>query len=177
MDIHLEDDIPISAEELWRVLHTPEFDALTAREYELKEYTELEKEISDNLIQRRVRIVTGTDLSYIPFGMAHRLLGGHEVVYEEIQSQYQDRYEMTWKNKWIEPVRFRDKVWVSGTLRLIPVDGYRCKRVRNVRVKIGIFGIGPILEGMAAEQAKKTGKKFSRVVARWKSECQKSGRS
>ncbi|MBW1792632.1 MAG: hypothetical protein JRJ14_10325 [Deltaproteobacteria bacterium] len=78
MDTLLENEIPISAEELWRTLHTPEFDAFTAREYEFKEYTELEKQVSGNLIHRRVRITTGTDLSYIPFGLAHKILGGND---------------------------------------------------------------------------------------------------
>ena len=177
MDIRLEDEIPISAEELWRILHTPEFDAFTAREYELKEYTELEKRVSDILIWRRVRIVTGTDLSYIPFGLAHKLVGGNQVIYEEIQTQYRHRYEMTWKNEWIEPARFRDKIRVSGTLRLYPFDEERCKRIRDMLIHVRIFGIGPILEGMAAEQAKKTGRKFSQVVAKWKSECRGCGRS
>ena len=161
---------------MWRILHTPEFDAFTAREYELKEYTELEKKVSDNLIQRKVRVVTGTELSYIPFGMAHKLLGGNEVVYEEIQNQYLDRYEATWKNQWIEPARFRDKIRVSGTLRLHPLDEEWCRRVRDMRIHIRIFGIGPILEGMAAEQAKKTGQRFSQMVAKWKSECRRCGR-
>jgi len=105
MDIRLENEIPISAEELWRILHTPEFDAFTAREYQLKEYIELEKQVSGCLIQRRVRIVTGTDLSYIPFGLGIRLLGGNEVIYEEVQNKYRDRYEMNWENEWLEPAR------------------------------------------------------------------------
>lgn len=177
IDIRLEDEIPISAEALRRILHTPEFDAFTAREYELKEYTELEKRVSDNLIRRRVRIVTGMDLSYIPFGLAHKLVGGNEVIYEEIQNQCRDRYEMTWKNGWIEPARFRDRIRVSGALRLYPLDEERCKRIREMLIHIRIFSIGPILEGMAAEQAKKTGRKFSQMVAKWKSECQRCGRS
>lgn len=171
MDIRLEDEIPISAEELWRILHTPEFDVFAAKEYELKEYTELEKEVSDNLILRRVRVVTSTEFSYIPFGMAHKLLGGNEVVYDEIQNHYRDRYEMTWKNEWIEPARFRDKIRISGKLRLHPIDEERCRRIRDMRIDIRIFGIGSILEGMAAEQAKKMGQRFSQMVARWKTEC------
>ena len=170
MDISLENEVPISAKELWQTLHTPEFDAFTAKQYELKAYMELEKkQVSDNLIHRRVRIITGTDLSYIPLGMAHKILGGNEIIYEETQDKYLDRYEMRWKNKWIEPPLFKDKIRVSGVLRLVPIDEDLCSRIREMSLHIGIFGVGPILEGMAAEQAKKTSKKFPQVVARWNS--------
>ncbi|NVL90188.1 MAG: hypothetical protein HWN69_04220 [Desulfobacterales bacterium] len=177
MDFRLENEIPMSARELWRILHTPEFDAFTAREYELRAYEELEKQVSDNLIHRRVRIITGTDLSYIPLGLAHKILGDNEIIYEEIQDIYLNRYEMHWKNKWIEPSLFKDKIRVSGMLRLIPIDECRCKRIREMSIRILIFGIGRILEGIAAEQAKKTSGKFSQVVDRWKSENAKCGRS
>ena len=167
MDIRLENEIPISAEELWRIMHTPEFDAFTAKEYEFKEYKELKRQVSGNLIHRRVRITTGTDLSYIPFGLAHKILGGNEIIYEEIQDKYLDRYEMHWEDKWIEPPSFRDKVQVSGVLLLIPIDEGRCKRIRKMSVHIRIFGLRYILEGIVAEQAKKTSEKFSQVVAKW----------
>ena len=174
MDIHIKNEIPISAKELWQTLHTPEFDAFIAREYEFKEYTELEKQVSGNLIHRRVRITTGTDLSYIPLGLAHKILGGNEIIYEEIQDKYLDRYEMHWENKWIEPSSFKDKICVSGVLRLIPIDEGRCDRIREMNIAIRIFGIGKILEAIAAEQAKKTSRKFSQVVAKWKSENTRS---
>ena len=37
MDICIENEIPMSAQELWQTWHTPEFDAFTAKEYELLE--------------------------------------------------------------------------------------------------------------------------------------------
>jgi hypothetical protein len=160
----------MSAQELWRIMHTPEFDAFAAREYELMAYKELEKQVSDNLIHRRLRIITGTGLSYIPLGLAHKILRDSKIIYEEIQDIYLDRYEMHWKNKWIEPSSFKDKIQVSGWLRLIPIDEGRCQRIRKMSIHIRIFGVGHLLEGMAAEQAKKTSEKFSQVVAKWKSE-------
>jgi hypothetical protein len=169
MDFRLENEIPMSAQELWRTMHTPEFDAFIAEEYELKAYTELEKQVWDNLVRRRMRIITGTDLSYVPFGLAHKILGGNEIIYEEIQDICLDRYEMHWKNKWIKPSSLKNKIRVSGVLRLFPVDEDRCKRIREMSIHIRIFGVGPILEGMAAEQAKKTSEKFTRAVAKWKS--------
>jgi hypothetical protein len=68
----------------------------------------------------------------------------------------------------MEPLRFKDKIRVSGVLQLIPIDESRCRRIREIRVQIRIFGIGAILESMAAEQANRTSEKFTQVVARWK---------
>jgi hypothetical protein len=167
MDIRHEDVIPISAQELWRVLQTSEFDDFVAREYELKAYREIEKQVSNNLIERRLRIVASADLSYIPFGLAHKILDSNEIIYEEIQGKYLDRYEMYWKDKWIEPVSFRDKIQVSGKLQLIPIDDARCKLIREGSVHIKIFGVGLLLEGMAAKQVENISKKFARVVAKW----------
>lgn len=168
MDIRIGNEIPISAQELWQILHTPEFDAFTAKEYELKEYTEIERSVTESLTKRRVRVVTGTDLSYIPWGLAHKILRGNRVVYEETQYKYNHRYEMRWCSKWIEPPLVKDKIRVSGTLGLIPIDEGRCKRIREMSIHIDLFGVGPILERMVAEQAKKTSGKFSQVVAIWK---------
>jgi hypothetical protein len=170
MNIRVENEVPMSAQELWRIMHTSEFDAFAAREYELMAYKELEKEVSDNLIHRRLRVITRTGLSYIPMGIAHKIIGDNAIIYEEIQDIYKDRYEMHWENKWIEPPAFKDKIQVSGWLRLIPIDEGRCKRIREMSVHIRIFGVGRLLEGMVVEQAKKTSEKFSQVVAKWKSE-------
>lgn len=174
MDIRLEHVIPISAQELWRALQTPEFDDFVAREYKLKAYTELEKQVSDNLIERRLRIIVATDMSYIPSGLAHKILGSNEIIYEELQGKYLDRYEMYWKDKWIEPSSFSNKIQVSGKLQLIPIDEDQCRLIREGSVHIKIFGVGHLLEGMAVEQAKNISEKFSRVVAKWKSENTRS---
>ncbi len=158
----------MSAQELWKILGTPEFDTFVAKEYELKEYTELERSITESLTKRRVRIVTGTNLSYIPWGFAHKILRSDRVVYEETQYKYNHRYEMRWSNEWLEPPLLKDRLRGRGRLRLIPIDEGRCKRIREMTLHIDLFAVGPILEGMAAERAKKTSGKFSRVVAKWK---------
>jgi len=168
MDIRIANEIPMSAQELWKVFGTPEFDAFVVREYELKEYTEIERSVTETLTRRRVRVVAGTAPSYIPRGLAHKILRSDRVVYEEIQYKYNHRYEMRWSSKWIEPPLFKDNFRGHGRLQLIPIDEGRCNRIREISLHIDLFAVGPILEGMAAEQAKKTSGKFSRVVAEWK---------
>ena len=82
MEFHLEHEVPMSAQELWLLLHTPEFDAFVAKEYGLKAYIELERNILDNMIRRKVRIVSKVDLNYVVQRLAHKVLGGDELVYE-----------------------------------------------------------------------------------------------
>jgi hypothetical protein len=65
MDFLIENVIPMSAPELCSVLHTPGFDAFMAREYVLKVYFELEKIISNQMMQRRLRVVTTVSLNFI----------------------------------------------------------------------------------------------------------------
>ncbi len=65
MDFYVENEIPMSAQELWRTMHTPEFDAFVAREYGLYAYIELERQVSDNMLKRRVRIVDRDNLRLI----------------------------------------------------------------------------------------------------------------
>ena len=158
----------MSAEELWKVLGTPEFDVFVAEEFELKEYIEIERSVTESLTRRKVRIVAGTDLSYVPRGLAHKILRSDRVVYEEIQYKYNHRYEMRWSNEWIEPPLFKDNFKGLGRLQLVPISENRCNRIREISLNIDLFAVGPVLEAMAAEQAKKTSRKFSRVVTRWK---------
>ena len=113
------------------------------------------------------RIVAAADFSSVPFGLANKI-PDNEITYEELQSKYLDRYEMHWKSTWIEPSSFRDKIKVSGKLQLIPLDGTRCTLIREGSVHIKIFGVGRLLESLAAEQVGNISKKFSDVVTKWK---------
>ena len=174
MNIRIEHEVPMSANELWQTLYTPEFDAFLVREYELKSHTELEKQVSDNMIHRRVRIVTGTDQSYISSATVQRLLGGRDIIYEEIQYKYLDRYEMRWETEWIEPSSLKDKVRISGVLRLAPIDDNLCLRIMEGTVNVRVFGLGGLLERIMAQHTQTTGDMFSQVVAKWKSEKAKN---
>ena len=168
MDIFVTSEIPMSARELWQILGTPEFDAFVAKEYELKEYTELERSVTESLTRRRVRVVAGTDLSYIPRKLTHKILRTKRLVYEEIQYKYNHRYEMRSTNEWIEPALLKNKLKGRGRLRLIPIDENRCKQIREMSLHIDLFAVGSVLEGVVAEQMKKTSGKFTCAVAAWK---------
>ncbi len=45
------------ARDLWEVLHTPAFEAHLARAIGLAEYTELEREETEDAVYRRIRVV------------------------------------------------------------------------------------------------------------------------
>ena len=175
MDIRLENEVPMSAHQLWQTLHTPEFDAFITKEYRFYPHIQLERQSSDHLIRRRVRIMlAGVDLPDIARNAANKVLGGDEIVYEEIQEKHSDRLEMRWR---VKPPVLKEKFHASGLLRLVPIDGSRCLRIMEGRIHVGLFGLGGLLERITAEQAKRTSDEFCQVVAKWKSENAKCGRS
>jgi len=169
MKFHIENEVQMSATELWQTLHTPEFDAFVAREYGLKAYIEIEKQTSNHMMHRRVRIITKVDLNYTAQRIANRILGGDELVYEEIQEKYFDRFEMHWR---IEPPVFKDKFQMSGLLMLKPIDDNRCLRIREGIIDVGLFGLNGLLEMFYTLQSRRVKDRFAMVVEKWKSQNQ-----
>lgn len=169
MKFHIENEVRMSAEQLWQTLHTPEFDAFVAGEYGLKEYIELEKQTLNHMMRRRVRIITKVDLNYTAQSIANRILGGDELVYEEIQEKYFDRFEMHWR---IEPPVFKDKFQMSGVLRLEHIDDNRCLRIREGTIDVGLLGANGLLKMFYTLQSKKVQDRFAMVVDKWKSQNQ-----
>jgi hypothetical protein len=94
MDFRFENVIPMSAPELCSLLHTPEFDAFMAREYGLKVYFELEKNISNQMMQRRLRVVTTVGLNFVTQMICNQILGKADLEYEVIQEKCLNRYAM-----------------------------------------------------------------------------------
>ena len=166
MDFYVENEIPMSAQELWRTMHTPEFDAFVAREYGLYAYIELERQVSDNMLKRRVRIVSTLDQHYYPVqSFARMILGQDNLIYEEIQEKYLDHFEMHWR---IIPPVFPDKFDAYGTLRLIPIGRNRCIRVREGTVQVRLSGVDLLMKMITAVQSEKTKDRFPQVVENWK---------
>lgn len=167
MELRLENAVPMSAPELWRTVQAPEFDAFVAKELELYPHIRLERQSSGNLIRRRLSIsLSNVDLPDITRKAANKVLGGDEIVYEEIQGTHLDRFQMPWK---IRPPVLTKKFHASGVLRLAPIDESRCLRIMEGRIHIRLFGLGGLLERMIAEQVKSTSDQFSDLVAKWKS--------
>jgi hypothetical protein len=170
MHIYIENEIPMSAEELWQTMHTPEFDAFVAKEYGLSGYIELERLVSDNMLKRRVRIVSTIDRNYMIQSLARKILGQDKLIYEEIQEKCLDRYEMCWR---IIPPVFPEKFDAYGTLRLIPEGRNRCIRVREGMIQVRLPGVDGLMKMIAAVQSEKTKDRFPQVVEKWKSQTWK----
>jgi len=172
MNFYLENEIPMSARELWQILFTPEFDAFMAKEYGHKAYVELERHSSDLMMRRRVKIIskvdlTEMDLNFVARKIAAKILRGDQLGYELIQEKYFDRFEMRWK---VEPPLFKDKIQAYGVLRLEPIDENRCLRIIEATAYVGIPGLDGLLKRVAASQPKLTKSRFAQVVEKWKSE-------
>jgi len=175
MEFRLENKVPMSAQELWQTVQTPGFDAFVAKELGLYPHMRLERESSGYLIRRRLSIsLSNVDLPRITRKAANKVLGGDEIVYEEIQGTHWDRFQMPWK---IRPPVLTKKFHASGVLRLAPIDESRCLRIMEGRIHVGLFAVGSLLERMIAEQAKSISDQFSDLVTKWKYENAKCGRS
>ena len=162
----------MSARELWQILYTPEFDAFLAKEYGHKAYVELERESSDRMMRRRMKIVSKVDLSemdlnYVARKIAQKILNRDQLGYEVIQEKYFDPFEMRWK---VEPPLFKDKFQAYGVLRLEPIDENWCLRIIEGTVKVGIPGLDGLLERIVALQIEQAKNRFAKVVEKWKSE-------
>jgi len=165
MKFYLENEIPISAQELWQTMHTLVFDDFVAKEYDLIAYIELEKQISDNMIQRRVRVISNLNKNYITQHIGKKILGSDVLTYEEIQTKYLNKFELHWK---IIPPVLTDKFEASGILRLEPINENRCIRIREGGIHIAMFGAERLMKMVAAVQSKKNNDRFSQVVEKWK---------
>jgi hypothetical protein len=170
MHFYLENEIPMSAKELWQTMHTPEFDAFVAQEYGLSGYIELERQVSDNMLKRRVRIVSPIDRHFMIHSIAETILGQDRLVYEEIQEKCLDRFEMYWR---IIPPAFPEKVDVHGVLRLIPLKQDRCIRVREGTIQVRLPGIDRLMKMVASIQSEKNKDRFPQVVQKWVSQSRK----
>ncbi len=173
MDFYLDNEIPMSAPELWRLLCTPEYDAFLAKEYGHKAYVELERESLDRMLRRRMKIITKVDLSemdlnYVARKIAQKILRGDQLGYEVIEEKYFHFFEMRWK---VEPPLFKNKFKAYGVLRLEPIDENRCLRIIEGTVYVGIPGLDGLLERIVALQLERAKNRFAQVVEKWKSEA------
>ena len=167
MNFRIENVIPMSAQGLWAVLHTPEFDSFMAREYGLKIYSELEKNLSDKMMQRRLRVVTTVSLNFVMQMICNQILGKSELEYEVIQEKCLNRYAMYWE---IVPPVLVDKFRFSGMIRLKPIDEKRCLMIREGNIQIDISMGKLILESIIATKSKIMKHRFRQLVEKWKYE-------
>ena len=167
MNFRIENVIPMSAQGLWAVLHTPEFDSFMAREYGLKIYSELEKNLSDTMMQRRLRVVTTVNLNFVMQMIYDQILGKAELEYEVIQEKCLNRYAMYWE---IVPPVLVDKFRFSGMIRLKPIDEKRCLMIREGNIQIDISMGKLILESIIATKSKIMKHRFRQLVEKWKYE-------
>ena len=167
MNFRIENVIPMSAQGLWAVLHTPEFDSFMAREYGLKIYSELEKNLSDTMMQRRLRVVTTVNLNFVMQMIYDQILGKAELEYEVIQEKCLNRYAMYWE---IVPPVLVDKFRFSGMIRLKPIDEKRCLMIREGNIQIDISMGKLILESIIATKSIIMKHRFRQLVEKWKYE-------
>ena len=141
MKLYCEHRILRDAGDLWEVLHTPDFEAHLARAIGLAQYTELEREESEEAVYRRIRVVPS-----IPSGFRRLLrgVGAHEKV-SYIEEQWRSRTEMTvrWE---MTPSVLADRAEIQGLIRIQPLGGASCLRILDGAVKVRLPALGRAIE-------------------------------
>ena len=139
--LYCEHRIRRDAQDLWEVLHTPAFEAHLAQAIGLAEYTELEREETEDAVYRRIRVVPR-----IP-GAFRRLLrgigAGEKVSY--IEEQWRSRTEMAvrWQ---MTPSVLADRAKIQGLIRIEPLRGANCLRILDGAVKVRLPPLGRAIE-------------------------------
>ena len=114
--LYCEHRILRDAQDLWAVLHTPAFEAHLAQAIGLAEYTELEREETQDTVYRRIRVVPS-----IPGGFRRLLQGvGADEKVSYIEEQWRSRVEMVvrWE---MTPSILADRAQIGGLIRIEPL--------------------------------------------------------
>jgi hypothetical protein len=141
MKLYCEHRILRDAQDLWEVLHTPTFEAHLARSIGLSEYSELEREETEDAVYRKIRVVPS-----IPGGFRRLLRGaGADEKISYIEEQWRSRAEMEvrWK---MTPSILADRAQIGGRIRIEPLDEASCLRILDGVVKVRIPVMGRSIE-------------------------------
>ena len=143
MKLYCEHRISRDAANLWEVLHTPAFEARLAQAIGLAEYTELEREETEDTLYRRIRVVPSIPSS---FRSLLRSVGAAEKI-SYIEEQWRSRTEM--EVRWeMTPSVMADRAEIQGLIRIQPLGQASCLRILDGAVKVRL----PLM-GRAVEQA------------------------
>jgi len=141
MKLHCEHRISKSAEDLWQVLHTPEFEARLGKAIGLSEYVEIERSEDEKSIYRRIRVVPAVPPAFM-FLLRH-LQAGDTIRYIEHQWRSKSAMEVRWE---MQPSILADRAEIKGVIRIVPVDARTCVRILDGHVDVRLFGLRSMIE-------------------------------
>lgn len=162
--IHIEVEIPMPRDEYWQILYTREFDEFQAPFVSMKGAIEQHYEVdsqNSNIVRRRVKMLPQITL---PSALLW-YLGQEEFHY--IDEQVKDHAAGVIKTHTIPPV-MKDRVKVTGTVRVEPRCDKTCLHVADFNIEISAFGIGGLFEGVMAESVESSHVLIRKAVEAWK---------
>lgn len=165
MDFTIEHIIPLSREEYWKILHTPEFETFQAKELGLKVYDEIAREQEGTIIRRRVKVKPEAQLPASVQKIVSSYISLEDLGYIEEQVRYDDKYYLEFR---IHPPVLKDRIHIAGVFSLEERDEQSCLRLLEGEIKISMFGVGGIVERFILEELRRTYEKIPGVVEKWK---------
>ncbi len=141
MKLYCEHRISLGADDLWTLLHTPDFEAHLGRAIGLSEYRELERSEDSEAVYRKIQVTPGIHESFRT--LLRRVGASGSVSYIEEQWRSKGEMEVRWEMK---PSVLAERVRVAGVIRIEPVDQQSCLRILDGVVKVRLPGLGRLIE-------------------------------
>jgi hypothetical protein len=148
MKLYCQHRIQKSADELWRVLHTAEFEAHLGRAIGLSQYRELERNEDEGEICRKIRVVPTVPAAFS--SLLRDARAEESVSYIERQWRDKRNMEVRWE---MEPSILADRVRIDGVILIEPINARTCLRILDGSVEVGIVGLARVIEQAVVSSA------------------------
>jgi hypothetical protein len=165
MRFSIEHILPISREEYWRILHTPEFEAFQAEKLGLKEYREIARKEENGVVYRQIQVVPRVEIPETALKIVRGYLKDREIGYIEHQEKYPDQFFLKFR---IEPPVLKDKIRVEGTFSLLPDTEETCLRTLEGEVTVQLLGVGKIVERFVVDELKRVYDRIPQVIKEYR---------
>lgn len=161
--IHLEHWFPgITPAQFFALLFDPAYDAELTPVLGVKSRAELDREETDEVIRRHVRMVPGMPIP----GAVHKLMGGKELEYLEEAVLNKRTLQMTWSSA---PNLFAERVVAKGTVVATAERG-GVRRVIDGEITVAVVGLGGLIERLVRENVERSYERASQFTLQWISE-------
>jgi hypothetical protein len=148
MKLYCEHRIDKGADDLWRVLHTEDFESHLGRAIGLSEYRELERNEDENAIYRKIRVIPTIPAAFSSLLRYTRT--EESVSYIERQWRSKQEMEVRWE---MEPSILADRVQIDGVILIKPISARTCLRILDGQVKVDVPGLATVIERAVVSSA------------------------
>lgn len=157
-------EIPIAAEEYFRLQNDPDFEKLQARYVKFAVYRETSREQTGDGYRRIIHQEPAVKAPMAVEAFIRTGLGGKNFHLTEIRDVPKSGLKYHWK---IEPPAFKDRVRIEGDFIVEPTGPNSCRRIIDGEFEVKLSGVGAMLAKFAAKEVTRGYDKVPDVAAAW----------